>query len=141
MIMHKIQCRTLFDITRTDVKHQFNAARLPFQDAAGRLINDHRAWMLSRNQQRNWETLVQLLSLRVQPHDITGPVLMFAQDPWWSFEFSIENAGTLALDNNPYGQLEKDCAMVPMLIGLTEQVQITPMLIPGINIVFQSADT
>lgn len=138
--MHEIQCRTLFDITRTDVRHQFNAARLPFQDATGRSIMDHRSWMLARNQQRNWETLIQLLSLRVQPHDLSGPVMLFAQDPWWSFEFSVEDAGVLALGTNPYGQLEQDCAMVPMLIGLTEQVQVTPMLIPGINIVFGPRD-
>lgn len=137
--MHKIQCRTLFDITQTDTRHQFNSARLPFQDAAGRLIANHRDWMLSRNQQRNWETIVQILSLRVQPQNITRPQMLYAHDVWWAFEFSVEDQGTLSLDNKSYGQLEQDCVMVPMLIGLTEQVQITPMLIPGINIVFGDA--
>ena len=47
-----LRCRTLFDITRTDVKHAFASGRLPFQDRAGRMITDHRNWMLSRNQQR-----------------------------------------------------------------------------------------
>lgn len=96
--------------------------------------------MLARNQQRNWETLIQLLSLRVQLHDLSSPSMSFAHDPWWSFEFAVEDAGVLAFGTNPYGQLEQDCAMVPMLIGLTEQVQITPMLIPGINIVFEPAN-
>lgn len=140
MVMHKIQCRTLFDITKTDVRHQFSADALPFRDATGRQIANHRDWMLSRNQQRNWETLVQLLSLRLQPQDITSPALVREHTLWWSFEFTIENPSVLSVDDRPYGQIEQDCAMVPMLIGLTEQVKITPMLIPGINIVFESAN-
>lgn len=137
--MHKIRCRTLFDITQTDVRHQYSAGRLPFQDATGRTITNHHEWMLARNQQRNWETLLQLLSLRTQPYDVTRPAMMWGHDSWWAFEFSVEHAAVLASDARPYGQLEQDCAMVPMLIGLTEQLQITPMLIPGINIVFESA--
>lgn len=137
--MHRVQCRTLFDITQTDTRHQFSQARLPFQDAAGRLIVDHRAWMLSRNQQRNWETVLQILGMRVQPQDCTRPHLMYAHDAWWAFQFSVEDSQAFCLGDRPYGQLEQDATMVPMLIGLTEQVQITPMLIPGINIVFEPA--
>ena len=135
-----LRCRTLFDITRTDVKHAFASGRLPFQDRAGRMITDHRSWMLARNQQRNWETLVQILSLRTQPAGMTDPTFMFGQDTWWAFEFAIDDPGFLAQGDRPYGQLEEDCAMVPMLIGLTEQVKITPMLIPGINIIFEAVE-
>lgn len=130
-------CRTLFDITRTEVKHAFNIGRLPFTDHAGQDITDHRSWMLSRNQQRNWETLIQLLSLRTQPQNTSDPVFWLGGQVWWTFEFGVEDAAVLALDDRPYGQLEQDCSMVPMLIGLREQVTITPMLIPGINIVFE----
>jgi len=131
--MHKIQCRTLFDITRTDVRHQFNAAQLPFHDAAGHLITNHREWMLARNQQRNWETVIQILSLRTQPQDMTLPERL---DDWWQFEFAIEDPSAVALGDRPLGLLEQDAAMVPMLIGLAETVTVTPMLMPGINIVF-----
>lgn len=132
-----VRCRTLFDITATGVKHAFTAGRLPFQDRSGRPITDHQTWMLARNQQRNWETLLQILSLRTQPHSMTDPHLMFGQDPWWTFEFTVDSPEVLGLDGRPYGQLEQDSAMVPMLIGLTETVKVTPMLIPGINIVFE----
>jgi len=137
--MQRLICRTLFDITRTEVKHAFNIGRLPFQDHAGQQIADHRSWMLSRNQQRNWETLIQILSLRTQPQDIADPHFWLGDNMWWAFEFSIHDVATLALDNRPYGQIEQDCSMVPMLIGLREQVTVTPMLIPGINIVFEPA--
>lgn len=135
--MTSIVCRTLFDITRTEVKHAFNAGRLPFTDASGQMITDHRSWMLARNQQRNWETLLQLLGLRTQPTKISDPTFWLGGEIWWAFEFSVENPQVFALDDRPFGQLEQDSAMVPMLIGLREQVQVTPMLIPGINIVFE----
>jgi hypothetical protein len=133
--MHRIQCRTLFDITRTDVRHQFNQSQLPFQDASGQQITNHRTWMLARNQQRNWETVLQILGLRVQPEEVGRP-RRAPGDDWWGFDFAVADAGGLALDGREYGQLEQDATMVPMLIGLTESVKITPMLIPGINIVF-----
>jgi len=137
--MQRLSCRTLFDITRTEVKHSFNTGRLPFQDHAGQQITDHRSWMLARNQQRNWETLIQLLSLRTQPYDITGPHFWLGDNMWWAFEFGVDDAQVLALHDRPYGQIEQDASMVPMLIGLREQVTVTPMLIPGINIVFEPA--
>ena len=138
--MNRMICRTLFDITRTGVKHAFNAGRLPFRDASGQMITDHRTWMLARNQQRNWETLLQLLSLRTQPVDVGDPSLWLGGEVWWAFEFGVEDPAALALGDRPWGQIEQDCAMVPMLIGLREQVTVTPMLIPGINIVFEPAN-
>ena len=137
--MIRLACRTLFDITRTDIKHSFNTGRLPAQDRSGKIITDHRSWMLARNQQRNWETLVQLLSLRSQPQNISDPSFWLGDAVWWAFQFEIEDATSLALEGRTFGQIEQDCAMVPMLIGLTEQVQVTPMLIPGINIIFEPA--
>ena len=137
--MQRLVCRTLFDITRTEVKHAFNTGRLPFTDRSGQIITDHRSWMLARNQQRNWETLIQLLSLRTQPQKVTDPALWLSSEVWWAFEFDIEDVAALALDDRPFGQIQQDCSMVPMLIGLREQIKVTPMLIPGINIVFELA--
>lgn len=135
--MTRMTCRTLFDITRTEVKHAFNTGRVPFTDAAGQAITDHRSWMLARNQQRNWETLIQLLSLRTQPQNIAGPDFWIGGEIWWAFDFAVDDAKVFSLGDRPFGQLEQDCAMVPMLIGLREQVTITPMLIPGVNLVFE----
>ena len=109
------------------------AAQLPFHDAAGHVITNHREWMLARNQQRNWETVVQILSLRTQPQNMTLPKRL---DDWWQFEFAVEDLSCLALGDRQLGLLEQDAAMVPMLIGLAETIKVTPMLIPGINITF-----
>jgi hypothetical protein len=43
---------------------------IPFEDQAGQPIQDLAAWNRSRNQQRNWETLLQILGLRAQPMDL-----------------------------------------------------------------------
>lgn len=136
--MNKILCRTLFDITETGVKHNFNPGRLPWRDDTGRVIEDQETWLLARNQQRNWETMLQLLSLRTQPQDLSGPQEPSDQDPWWQFEFTVDNIEALRLGEQELGQLEQDCSMVPMLTGLKERVAVTSMLIPGVNLVFSA---
>ena len=138
--MNRIRCRTLFDISRTEVKHAFNQGRLPFVDAQGHTISNHADWLRARNQQRNYETLMQLLSLRTQIQDIGTMELATDQDPWFKLTFTIEDSAMLGTESNPFVTLEQDCAMVPMLIGLSERVTITPMLMPGINVIFESIE-
>ena len=70
----KFMCQTLFDITATGVTGHFKSARLPFLDHAGQTINNDISWNRSRNQQRNWETITQILSLRTQLFEITDPI-------------------------------------------------------------------
>jgi len=93
---------------------------IPFEDRAGQPIQDLAAWNRSRNQQRNWETLLQILGLRAQPMDLVMPVY---QDGTWEFEFAIESEGVYTINNNadPLAGLVNDCNGVPMLTGLTEK--------------------
>jgi hypothetical protein len=134
----RIICSTRFDITATEVRSNFQAHRMPFVDSAGNMISDVSAWQRSRNQQRNWETLNQIVSLRVLPTDISIPVLQHKDDVRiWTFDFSIDNPAALETDGDPLGELKRDTAGVPMIIGLNESSGINDILVPGINVFFE----
>jgi len=66
----QILCRTFFDCSPTGITGHYRPSQVPFTDGAGNTINNQHDWTFARNQQRNWETLNQLISLRTQPFDI-----------------------------------------------------------------------
>ena len=124
----KFACQTLFDITATGVTGHCKTSRMPFQDQAGQIIQDELSWNRSRNQQRNWETLTQILSLRTQLFDITVPM----QDQTgsrWMFEFETESAGIYGDESDPVSVLRADAAGVPMLRELNNDPDIETVLI------------
>jgi hypothetical protein len=123
----KIQCRTLFDCTRTGVTGAFRASEIPYQDRAGQPVHNHEHWHRSRNQQRNYETLLQIFGLRTQPQEITQPALI---DGMWQFSFVSESEGVFDMHNNPdpLAGLLVDCEGVPMVTGLGEQPDIISVL-------------
>ena len=129
----RIQCRTLFDITVTGVRNNSHRNRIPFVDTAGQAVNDLGAWNRSRNQQRNWETLNQIISLRMLPVDISQPK---QNDAHWFFEFGVENPETVLQGSDPLGAIKADCEQVPMIIGLNESVECGSTLQVGHNIEF-----
>jgi hypothetical protein len=114
----KILCRTLFDITATGVTGHFKSSRVPFQDAGGNTVTDEMSWNRSRNQQRNWETLTQLLQLRSQIFELSDPLKNNSE---WQFDFETEIDKLYWLDGDEFGILRQDCAGVPMITGLDEQ--------------------
>jgi hypothetical protein len=129
----KIQCQTLFDITATGVTGHIKPGRMPFTDQAGGRITDTESWNRSRNQQRNWETVTQLIGLRTQTVNLTTPAKINNQ---WQFEFEVDNEN-LFLDNlDPLAVLKADCNGVPMLTGLNETQALTPLLTIDSNIWF-----
>jgi hypothetical protein len=129
----KIQCQTLFDITATGVTGHIKPGRMPFWDQAGSRITDTESWNRSRNQQRNWETVTQLIGLRTQTVNLTIPAKI---DNQWQFEFEVDNEN-LFLDNlDPLAVLKADCNSVPMLTGLNETQALTPLLTIDSNIWF-----
>jgi hypothetical protein len=115
----KIVCRTLFDCSFTGVTGHFRPSEIPFTDRAGQQVADLAAWHKSRNQQRNWETLMQVISLRTQPQEITSPD---QQNGVWKFEFTAEAEGVFSIVNNPdpVAGLKQDFNGVPILTNLTE---------------------
>lgn len=131
----RIKCTTLFDITATGVKNRFHKSRLPFNDTTGKIIRSDLDWQRSRNQQSNWETVNQVISLRTLPEDISIPRLA---DNRWTFEFTVVDPDTINRDNDPVAALKDDCTGVPMVLGLLEAGELGSLLQPGVNIWFES---
>jgi len=123
----KIVCRTLFDCSFTGVTGHFRSSEIPFMDRAGQSVLNQHDWNHSRNQQRNWETLLQIISLRTQPADLTVPV---EKDGVWEFEFRSESEGVFEIhgDPDPLAGLALDCEGVPMMLNLKEQPSLAPTI-------------
>ncbi len=126
--MYFYTCATLVDITATGVIRHTSDTEL------------------QRNQQRNWETVLQCIGLKAQPQCIEGPVtqqLMIdnhsvfgeiffgTKQSVWIFSFGIESPDVFLLDNDPVGHLDKDFAQVPVICGLQETARfILPIFYP-----------
>ena len=124
-----IQCRTLFDITVTGVRNHTANARLPFQDQAGQDVTTEREWLRSRNQQRNWETVNQILALRTLPENATVPVVKQTDlGRAWQFEFDIPDLAAVSEGDQSLSLLLQDCEAVPMITGLGETAALAPAL-------------
>jgi len=124
----KIQCRTIFDCQATGVTGHFRPSQLPFQDRAGQDIRNQTEWNRSRNQQRNWETLLQIISLRTQPTVLATPVF---RDQVWQFEFETATDGVYSATGqiNDLGLLYQDCGNVPMIGDVGNAAHLTPVLL------------
>ena len=115
--MIKIKCSTLFDITPTGITGHYKSFNHNFNN-----IED---WNRARNQQRNWETLTQILNLRTQIMIIAKPV---CHNDKWSFEFESEsNVWDNGIDS--VGVLKADSDGVPMLLELNNISDIDRMLV------------
>ena len=123
-----IRCRTLFACTCTGITGHFRAGQVPYPDRTGRLITDINDWNRARNQHRNWETLLQMISLRAQPNIVSEPQ---SEDGVWQFEFSVETPGVYSVNNelDNLDGLRNECAGIPMVVGLDEKAGVEPSLI------------
>ena len=136
----KIQGRTLFDCSPTGITGNFRSSQIPFEDRVGQVIRNIEDWNRARNQQRNWETLQQMISLRAQPYILQVPQVI---DNQWIFEFEVETAGVYSVTgevDNLTGLLN-ECAGIPMITNLNETVQLEPSLIidgPDQNLWFET---
>jgi hypothetical protein len=128
----RIQCQTFFDITATGVTGHFKPSRMPFPDATGASINSEASWNRARNQQRNWETVTQIISLRTQV-DFIPPS---HDNNTWTFEFEIANDQLFVDDQDSLAVLKADCADVPMITGLNESAINDTVLVTDKNIWF-----
>lgn len=136
----KIQCRTLFDCTKTGTTGHFRLAQIPFQDNAGQWITNQSDWTRSRNQQRNFETVMQMISLRAQPTVLDDPC---EHNGVWQFEFSVENDGVYSSNGSAddTSALLAECQGTPMIVGLLETKTMQSYLntkLPEQNIWFQT---
>ena len=109
-----IKCRTLFDCTPTGTTGNFRPSQIPYQDGGGVEIMNQAGWNRSRNQQRNWETLLQIMQLRSQI-EIIEPAQR--QSDGWYFVFAVDNDMVYGED---LSELHRDAQGVPMIMGLDE---------------------
>lgn len=133
----KIHIKTQFDCTTTGVVGRYREERGAFQDKSGSWIRSIQDWEQARNQQRNYETLIQILSLRTQLVD-TQPSQKL--DDFWFFEVTSDRDDVFG---NEFHALLDDCANVPMITGLLEKGQLDSHLVaqgPNTNIWFQEKE-
>lgn len=124
----RITCYTLFDITQTGV---LNRAR-PGDD------QELAQWLIKRNTQANFDTILQVISLRSQPEVIKKPIkveirfdefekfgFLFDQKEnetysCWKFVFEIQHPSVFDDGITELGSLFNDCDNVPMILCGTE---------------------
>ena len=120
--MCRIGCHTLFDITQTGV---LNRSKPASEDVAG--------WIQRRNTQCNFDTVLQVISLRSQPEVCKVPTRTEMDDNdfdkfgflykpdiqssyCWHFDFEIQHPSVFENGIKPLGALYKDCEGVPMIV-------------------------
>lgn len=124
----KITCYTLFDITQTGVSNRYK----PNPNV------DMKEWTHKRNTQCNFDTILQVISLRSQPEVLNEPEKInirfdefgnfgFAYQqlenetyPCWKFVFEVQHCRVFENDSNELGSLYYDCDQVPMILCGTE---------------------
>lgn len=134
-----VRCNTLFDITQTGVISRRNAN------------NEDPSWVLQRNQQCNFDTIIQAISLRSQPENITATTkhnLSFKQQhnfgllfdknittkvSFWTFDFDINYANVYNNGIHELGYLYVDCDKIPMIKCSTEWNRLPNYLDTEIN--------
>ena len=110
-----------------------------------------------RNQQRNWETVLQCMSLRTQPLHIQTPQLLHIYDPSfndstsnlcdlslldfgafysgnhkvWTWSWAVEARDVYSLFGNSLGALNQDFEQVPIITCLSETARfMLPIFYP-----------
>lgn len=130
-----IRVKTDFDCTPTGITGHFRENTAPFRDQAGQLVTNQTTWLRSRNQQRNWETIMQLISLYTQPLRVSR---LKVENLRWQFDFDTDTEDVFRLDDDPVGRLRQACNGVP-IINYVEQ-ELTTLLRPDVNIWFEPLD-
>lgn len=100
---------------------------------------------IERNQQRNWETVLQCMSLRTQPLHIEKPRVSllenvkiaefgdFYEGPQtiWSWSWAVEASEVYDLPGRPLGAIQADFEQVPVVTYLTETAKfMLPIFYP-----------
>ncbi len=93
-------------------------------------------WTKQRNQQRNYETLTQIIGLYTQPQNLSKPQFDSNAKKWF-FEFETEFEGIFRTGTDELGILKNTCRGTPMITGLTEPDPPGSTLEPEENIWFE----
>jgi hypothetical protein len=87
-----------------------------------------------RNQQRNWETVQQILGLRTQPtiletDDFVDDVIKYnfgikyqGEHKIWTFKFGVDYADIYQDGPDKFGLIKNDFKITPVILNLTETI-------------------
>jgi len=132
---HRIRCYTLFDITQTGILNRSKPTE-----------NDIQEWIQKRNTQCNFDTILQVISLRSQPDNVRTPIRFEMEDSelnmfgflfeknetspayCWKFDFEVHHSSVFENGIMPFGALYNDCEGVPMINCLNQINGVTSFL-------------
>jgi hypothetical protein len=117
----RITVSTYFDITETGVSRPYKGQPLPAK-VGKTTVHTAEEWNIKRRQQNNLVTVMQCLSMRGTPEDITSPVL---NKGVWSFSFDVNDP---LVYGNDLEFLTQDTTGIPMTVGLTETHEVDAYL-------------
>ena len=123
--MYEYRVHTLVDITDNGSLHR----SFPFKTPTGEVIKDRQSLLIARNQNNNFNTMLQLLQMRGNitwdhpPQRIELPNLGNSNfgsyyegaHTTWHFQFFTEQAGVYGDVSDPTGSLLDDFSLVPVL--------------------------
>jgi len=130
---------TLIDITHTGTVSPYNKKIKRFIDDSDTVISSKSSWDKSRNKQRNFETLLQLIGLRSTVQIVELPISLY--DNVSKFDFGTTYSGShnvwkfkFGTDREkPWGEdleiLKADLSFVPIITNLDETVNFSKTLI------------
>jgi hypothetical protein len=129
----------LFDITATAVTGHQRNTEYPYISKSGIQIRNAQELAQARNQQRNLDTILQLVGMRTQIFEVTAPEVVtenISEFAWagdnakvWKFSFEIEPQSQWTVDNDEFWVLKNDSHNTPMLLGLTETAKMNPWIV------------
>lgn len=109
---------------------------------------------LERNQQRNWETVQQIISLRTQPQILSTSdnisdlknyqfgINYVGQHKVWNFLFGVEYRDVYQQEADAFGLLRNDFKLIPVVTNLTETAESEQSIFyssgPWTNIYFKT---
>lgn len=132
---YTISCYTLFDITNSKI----SSRQMPVD-------MDIETWQHNKNTQSNFDTILQIISLRSQPENISNVTplkIVFSETnnmfgylfnketeeiSCWKFTFDISNNQVFSQDNDELKLLYQDCHHVPMIKCKTQWDQVLNFL-------------
>lgn len=119
----RVKVTTKFNCTDTGVTGRYKSGNID-------------QWNVQRNQQRNFESITQIIGLYTQLQNLTN-VVHVSETNTWKFEFETEFEGIFRTGLDELGVLNDTCKGTPMMVGLGESSDVGRTLNPGQNIWFE----
>ena len=131
--MHEYRVHTLVDITENgNLKQPF-----PFKTKSGEIIHDRHSLAVARDQNSNFNTMLQLLQMRGNimweqpPMRITDTIRNHAFGSFyegtqtsWHFQFFTEQSGVYGDFTDPTENLVEDFSLIPIVADCTNTAHL-----------------